>query len=100
MMPVIRPPVRNEISFGNALAKSFAGDTTFAAILTERVATTTENIEIATKIGCENWTTNLTGSQASAGFICGKTTTAADVIKIPIAAKTVMVVGRATVWPI
>ena len=48
MMPVINPPVRNEISFGKAFAKSFAGDTTFAAMLTASVATTTVNIEIAT----------------------------------------------------
>ena len=46
MMPVIRPPVRNEMSFGKALAKSFAGETTLAAILTDSVATTTVNIEI------------------------------------------------------
>ena len=47
-MPVIKPPVRNEIHRGNALAKSLAGDTTFAAMFTARVATTTVNIEIAT----------------------------------------------------
>ena len=28
-IPVIRPPVLNVISFGNAFAKSFAGETTF-----------------------------------------------------------------------
>src|SRR5213076_2583508 len=95
-IPVMSPPVRNEISFGSAFAKSFAGETTFAAMLTESVATTTVNIETATTTGCENWPTSLTGSQASAGFIFGKTTTAADVINIPIAAKMVMVVGKAT----
>jgi len=47
MMPVMSPPVRKEIHFGNAFAKSFAGDTTFAAMLTASVATTTVNIEIA-----------------------------------------------------
>ena len=48
MMPVISPPVRKEIHLGNALAKSFAGETTLAAMFTARVATTTVNIEIAT----------------------------------------------------
>src|SRR5690606_34843481 len=99
IMPVMRPPVRNEMSFGNALAKSFAGETTFAAMLTDRVATTTVNIETATTTGCENCPTSFTGSQASAGSICGKTTIAADVIKIPMAAKTVIVVGNATTCP-
>ena len=37
---MINPPVLNVISRGNALAKSLAGDTTFAAILTASVATT------------------------------------------------------------
>ena len=37
---------------------------------------------------------------SSAGFMFGKTTTAADVIKIPIAAKTTIVVGSATICPI
>src|SRR5437763_8746399 len=98
-MPVIRPPVRNEMSYGNAFAKSFAGETTLAAILTDSVATTTVNIDIATTTGCENWPTSFTGSHASAGFICGKTTTAADVMTTPIAANTTIVVGSATVWP-
>ena len=47
MMPVISPPVRNEIQRGNAFAKSLAGETTFAAIFTANVATTTVNIEMA-----------------------------------------------------
>ena len=47
IIPVISPPVRNEMSFGNAFAKSLAGDTTLAAIFTASVATTTVNIEIA-----------------------------------------------------
>src|SRR3954468_3573413 len=97
MMPVISPPVRNEIHFGNALAKSFAGDTTLAAMLTASVATTTVNIEIAITSGCENWPTSFTGSQMSSCFICGKTMTTADVITMLIAANNVIVVGNATV---
>src|SRR5215204_1334363 len=99
MIPVIKPPVRNEIQRGKALAKSLAGETTLAAILTESVATTIVNIEIATTTGWENWPTSLTGSQSSSDLAFGKTTTAAEVIKIPIAAKTTIVVGRATVCP-
>src|SRR3954453_17873903 len=95
--PVINPPVLNVISRGNALAKSLAGETTFAAMFTDNVATTTVNIEIATTTGCENWLTSFTGSHASAGFMCGKTISAADVITTPIAAKITIVVGNATV---
>ncbi len=62
--PVIRPPVRKEIHFGKALAKSFAGETTFAAILTDSVAMTTVNIEIATTSGCLNCATSFSGSQS------------------------------------
>ena len=47
----MRPPVLKLISRGNALAKSFAGDTTLAAMLTASVATTAVNIEIAITSG-------------------------------------------------
>ncbi len=47
IMPVINPPVRNEIHLGKAFAKSFAGETTLAAMFTASVATTTVNIEMA-----------------------------------------------------
>ena len=65
MIPVIKPPVRNEIHFGNAFAKSFAGETTFAAMLTESVATTTVNIEMAMTTGEVNRPTSFTGSHSS-----------------------------------
>ena len=38
MMPVMMPPVRNEIRFGQALEKSYDGLTTLAATLVVRVA--------------------------------------------------------------
>ena len=60
---MIRPPVLNEMQRGNAFAKSFAGETTFAAMLTESVATTTVNIEIAITTGLANFATSLIGSQ-------------------------------------
>ena len=62
-MPVMSPPVLNEIQRGKALAKSFAGETTLAAMLTASVATTTVNIEMATTNGAWNFATSFTGSQ-------------------------------------
>ena len=62
-MPVINPPVLKPMIRGNAFAKSFAGDTTFAAMLTAIVATTTVNIEMATTTGEVNLPTSCTGSQ-------------------------------------
>ena len=62
-MPVMSPPVRKLIQRGSAFAKSFAGDTTFAAMFTASVATTTENIAIPTTSGFWNRPTSLTGSQ-------------------------------------
>ena len=47
----MRPPVLKLMSRGNAFAKSLAGETTLAAMLTASVATTTVNIEIATTTG-------------------------------------------------
>src|SRR5260370_35557818 len=61
--PVIRPPVLNEIRRGERLAKSFAGLTTFAAILTERVAIPTPSREIAA-------TTPRTAAEAISGSAC------------------------------
>ena len=63
MMPVIRPPVLKLIARGKALAKSFAGETTLAAMLTASVATTAVNIEIAMTNGSWNLPTSLIGSQ-------------------------------------
>ena len=48
---MINPPVLKLTSRGNALAKSLAGDTVFAAIFTASVATTAVNIEMATITG-------------------------------------------------
>ena len=62
-IPVIRPPTLKLITRGNAFAKSFAGETTFAAMLTASVATTAVNIETAITIGSPNRPISLTGSQ-------------------------------------
>src|SRR5450755_2255629 len=94
-IPVISPPVLNRIQRGNALAKSFAGETTLAAMFTASVATTTVNIETATTTGWENFPTSTTGSQI--GF--PKMITVALVMRTPIAAKRDIVVGSATACP-
>src|SRR5829696_4650736 len=62
-IPVIRPPVLKLIHLGKALAKSLAGETTLAAILTASVATTAVNIEMAITRGWLNLAINLIGSQ-------------------------------------
>ena len=101
-MPVMSPPVLKEIQRGKALAKSFAGETTLAAMLTASVATTTVNIETATTHTCENCPTSFIGSQSCAFWSAGRPeyiANAAEVIMTLIAAKTVMVVGSAIVWP-
>src|SRR6202158_3960860 len=61
--PVSVPPVLNEIRRGERLAKSFAGLTTFAAMLTERVAIPTPSREIAA-------TTPRTAADAISGSAC------------------------------
>ena len=48
---------------GKALAKSLAGETTLAAMLTESVATTTVNMAMATTSALSNLPTSSTGSQ-------------------------------------
>ena len=57
------PPVLKSMSRGKALAKSLAGDTTLAAMLTASVATTAVNIEMAMTSGASKRATSLTGSQ-------------------------------------
>ncbi len=60
---MISPPVRKLISRGKAFAKSLAGETTLAAMLTESVATTAVNMETATTTGELKRPISLTGSQ-------------------------------------
>src|SRR5690606_3114397 len=95
MMPVMRPPVLKSMRRGHMLAKSFAGETTLAAMLTEMVATMTVNIEMATTHTFWNSPTRATGSQ----WALPKTIADAEVMTTPIAAKAVIVVGRPMTWP-
>src|SRR5690349_21071483 len=96
-MPVMSPPVRNEIHFGKAFAKSFAGETTFAAMFTASVAITTVNMEMAITQALSKCPTRRTGSHSSLIGVVGYTSTAAEVMITPIAAKSVIVVGIATI---
>ncbi len=80
MTPVIRPPVRNEISRGFRLEKSFEGETTLAATLVFSVA-------ISSAISATNATTgwlkrpsSATGSQIASP----NSTTDADVTATPM----------------
>ena len=88
----MRPPVLKLMYLGSAFAKSFAGETTFAAMLTASVATTTENIATATTSGFVNFPTSLTGSQIASP----KMIALALVMRTPIAANANIVVGSAT----
>ena len=64
MMPVISPPVLKRSRCGNALAKSLAGETTLAAMLTASVATTDgEHRDRDDDRRRWNWPTSWTGSQ-------------------------------------
>src|SRR5207245_11113752 len=90
-IPATRPPVLKLTRRGNAFAKSFAGETTLAAMLTASVATTAVNIATATTIGELKRATSCTGSQLDAPTMM----TVALVIITPIAAKTDIVVGSA-----
>src|SRR5262245_50534653 len=95
MRPVMRPPVLNEIQRGSAFAKSFAGDTTLAAMFTASVAITTENIAKPTTSGLVKWPTSLTGSQMGSPYRIAL----ALVISTPMAANRNIVVGSATLRP-
>src|SRR5580700_1319538 len=64
--PVIRPPVRNEISRGLRFEKSFDGETTFAATLVFNVATSRAINAMVATIGWLNLPSRTTGSQIGA----------------------------------
>jgi hypothetical protein len=93
--PVMSPPVLKVMKRGKAFAKSFAGETTLAAMFTDTVATTTVNIERATTTGDVKRPTSFTGSQIASP----KMMTVALVMSTPMAANKDIVVGRATIWP-
>ena len=91
----MRPPVRNEILLGARFEKSLAGETTLAAMFIARVAMTAVISATATSRRLSRRAPRSIGSQMASW----KTMALALVMKTPIAAKTVIVVGRATTWP-
>src|ERR1700674_355325 len=93
--PVIRPPKRKLIAFGQRFEKSYEGLTTFAAMLTESVATARVKSARTITIGLENLAVSAMGSQIAEPY----TVTVADVINTASNGKTVMVVGRPSSWP-
>ena len=108
-MHVIRPPVLKEMYRGERLAKSFAGETIFAAIFTETVAMrmpTSETIATMIRTGVEKnaWEgevmtdSKYTGSQR---FPVTSTSTswAVLVMTMAMALNTSIVVGNPNVWP-
>src|SRR5436853_6734790 len=68
-------------------------------MFTDSVATTTVNIEMATTTGALNCPTSVTGSHNWLIGTLGKMITAAEVMTMAIAEKSVIVVGSATVCP-
>src|SRR5689334_5617563 len=63
MTPVMSPPVRNEIRFGQAFEKSYDGLTVFAATFTESVATASVKSARTMTMGLLNLPVRATGSQ-------------------------------------
>ena len=77
---MIRPPVRKLTSLGARAEKSLAGETTFAAMLVESVATTSVIRASAESHGLPNRAITCTGSQIASP----KITTVALVTTMPM----------------
>src|SRR5579864_8730743 len=93
--PVIKPPVRNEISRGFRLEKSFDGETTFAATLVLSVATSNAIRAINATTGWLNFPSSATGSQIASP----KSTTDADVTATPMKEYSVIAAGSPKACP-
>src|SRR5579875_758345 len=93
--PVISPPVRNDIQRGAVLEKSYDGLTTFAATLTETVATSTVSRPRMTTAGLDSFVASCTGSQIVAWY----SACAPEVMRMASRQKKVIVVGRPSTWP-
>src|SRR5580765_2517572 len=89
---VMSPPVRNEMTRGARLLKSFAGDTTLAARLVVIVATVSAIIDSTTVNGPPILPSSSTGSQIT--LPPGNTSTVADVTATPMNAYSVIVGGN------
>ena len=92
---MISPPLTKLIFFGNKFAKSFAGDTTLAAILVVRVAIINATRDIKIKTGLSNFESRIIGSQIASPYI----TIVAEVTAIPIKEKKAIVGGSPIACP-
>ncbi len=90
MIAVMIPPVTKLIRFGFRWEKSFAGETTFAAMLVCSCAASTMSAAKIIKTGPPIMVTSTTGSQTALPNI----TIVALVTATPMNAKVVIVVGR------
>ena len=78
--PVMSPPVRNEILRGARWEKSFAGETTFAAMFVARVAMQRATIDRMRTAGLLKRTSTSRGSQ----MVSPKMTEVAEVTATPM----------------
>src|SRR5919202_2176447 len=95
MKTVMILPVLNEMCRGARFEKSFEGETTLAAMLTEIWATTMAIMAMTNTTEPAMRAMSWTGSQIGSP----KTTTVAAVTAIPTKLKAVMLVGSPTAWP-
>ena len=93
--PVMRPPVRKEMSRGLRFEKSLEGDTTLAATLVLSVATSKATSAIKATTGWLNLPSSTTGSQMA----WPNKTTEAEVTATPIKEYSVMAAGKPSAWP-
>src|SRR5271154_6743596 len=93
--PVIKPPVRNEISRGFKLEKSFDGETTFAATFVLSVATSSAISAMNATTGWLNLPSSVTGSQIASP----NSTTDAEVTATPMNEYKVIAAGSPKACP-
>ncbi|MCY1360413.1 hypothetical protein D9M69_470380 [compost metagenome] len=95
MKPVSQTARARPISLGAMFWKSLVGETMFAAVLVDRVATTITAMARATQPGLWIWPIRLTGSDT----VCPTSEADAAVITTPSAANRNMVSGRPKICP-
>src|SRR5260370_7971113 len=95
MTPVIMPPMRKEMRRGLKFEKSFEGDTTLAATLVVKVATSSATRATSATTGRFNRPSSTTGSQIGSP----KISTDADVPATPTKADNALLVGTPSTSP-
>ena len=92
---MIIPPIRNVTFFGAKLMNAFTGETTFAAMLVERVATVSAKSAMMIANPPPISPNSSVGSEIARPYM----TTVAEVTATPINAKSVMKVGSPIACP-